>query len=255
MVSRRKTNTLAEVWGQSFGDRLAIRESSQHSQCWICVRHKYIIRKLSKDRLACGLQLKEYEHHLSQQYQDRTIYWSDRSASRLPRLPNGNRIISIICDAMDHSKYRYPRSPIFASKEFSGCVRPCLDATAVVIHGYLVLMGLSETWTKKDSSWSTELLFNALDRLADQTDYRDADICLQSDNCVRETKNNTLLRAGAYLVGTHRCHSFTMKFLMSGHSHEDIDQLFSMVSNRIERCPELPTPFHFVELLRDFLQI
>lgn len=139
MVSRRKTNTLAEVWGQSFGDRLAIRESSQHSQCWICVRHKYIIRKLSKDRLACGLQLKEYEHHLSQQYQDRTIYWSDRSASRLPRLPNGNRIISIICDAMDHSKYRYPRSPIFASKEFSGCVRPCLDATAVVIHGYLVL--------------------------------------------------------------------------------------------------------------------
>lgn len=153
---------------------------------------------------------------------------------------------------MDRSKYRYPRSPIFASKEFSGCNRPCLDATAVVVHGYLILVGLSETWTKKDSSWSTELLFHALDRLSDQTDYRDADICLQSDNCVRETKNNTLMRAGAYLVGTHRCKSFTMKFLMSGHSHEDIDQLFSMISNRIERCPDLPTPFSFVDLLRDF---
>lgn len=160
--------------------------------------------------------------------------------------------MSIICDAMDHSKYRYPRSEVFTSKEFGGFVRPSLDATAFIIHGYLIFVGLSETFTKKDSSWSTELLYHSLDLLSKQIDLREVDLVLQSDNCIRETKNNTLTRAAAYLVGTRRCRTFTLKFLMSGHSHEDIDQMFSMFSNVIEQNKELHTPLDFVKLLRDY---
>ena len=242
------------MWANDFGDKLAIRERSQHSQCWICVRHKLIIRKLSKDKISRQLQLKAYERHLETQYKDRICYWSDRSASRLPRLPCGGQTVSIICDAMDHSKYRYPRSEVFSSKEFGGFVRPSLDATAIIIHGYLIFVGLSEAFTKKDSSWSTDLLYHSLDLLSMQIDLREVDLNLQSDNCVRETKNNTLTRAAAYLVGTRRCRSFTLKFLMSGHSHEDIDQMFSMFSNVIEQKKELHTPWAFVQLLRQYFE-
>ena len=77
---------------------------------------------------------------------------------------------------------------------------------------------------------------------------------LQSDNCIRGTKNNTLTRAAAYLVGTRRCHSFTLKFLMSGHSHEDIDQMFSMFANVIEQNKDLHTPADFVQLLRHYFE-
>ena len=252
MLRDLKAHTFSQVWSQSFGNRLSIRERSQHSQCWVCVRHKMIIKKLSADRWGREAQLREFEAHLSVQYRDRIDYWEDRMASRLPRLPDGSRKVCIIMDAMDHSKYRYPRSEVFQSKEFSSCIRPSLDATAVIVHGHMILVALSEAFTRKDSSWCCELLYHAIHRLSLKMDVREIDFTLQSDNCIRETKNNTLVRAAAFLVGSHRCRSFSMKFLQSGHSHEDIDQMFSMFANVIEQHRELHTPFAFLTLLRNY---
>lgn len=245
---------IAEVWSQSFGNSLGIRQSTQHSHCAVCMRHKMLIKKLASDSRARQLQLALYQKHLTCQYNDRACYWMNRASSRLPYQPSGNKKLSVITDAIDHTKFKYPRSKVFGSKEFSGVVRPSMDFSAMISHGHCLLFALSEPWVKKDSSWCSELLCHSLNLLSARgLDLRSTEVYLQADNTSRECKNNTLCRLGGVLVGCHQLKHFQLDFLMTGHSHEDVDQLFSQVSNLIEAHQELHTPSDFQKVLESWL--
>jgi hypothetical protein len=199
-------------------------------------------------------QVQDFEFHLLQQYRDRTIYWSNRAVSRIPMQPSGCRKLCVVTDAIDHNKFRYPRSRIFGSKEFASTVRPTMDMTCVIAHGYHIMLALSEPFVPKNSSWCTELLSHMLDRLgARGVDLRTTELHIQSDNCSRETKNNTLTRWAALMTSSHKLKRIQMDFLVSGHSHEDIDAFFAGVSNLIESCPELHEPGQFIRALEQWL--
>ena len=236
----------------AFGHKLAIRPAGTHAQCGICVRHKLLLKKLTNDRAAKQRQLEEYESHLDRQYRDRSLYWSSRGLSRLSILPDGNRSVTIVTDAIDHSKFRYPRSHAVAvSKELSGFIRPSMDLSAVLAHGQSIALYMSEPWVRKDSSWCSEILCHTLTMLP--FDLRETEIVLQADNCSRECKNNSLTRLAGLLTGMRRCRRFEMRFLATGHSHEDVDQLFSTMAAAIERCPEVHVPSQFQDLLESWL--
>lgn len=229
-----------EVWGSSF-TKMAIRRVSQHSTCSTCTRHKMILKRLSSDKRARAMQMLEYQKHLVRQYQDRVKYWQARARSRLGMQPSGVSTITLVVDGMDKSKYRYPRSAVCSSKEFAGLVRPALDVSAIICHGYNVVVACSEPYVPKSSSWTTELIAHALSKVASQTDVRSCQIHIQMDNCGRENKNNTVCRFAGMMTGSGRCHSCLLSFLESGHSHEDIDQFFSTLSNLIEGRREIHT--------------
>lgn len=196
-----------------------------------------------------------FGRHLALQYQDRVEYWKCRSNSRMRQpLPDGYLHISAIADGMDHGKYALPRHGIFDSKEFQGFQRPVLDATAIICHGYSVMVYLSQPTTAKDSSFSMEAILHTLDQLAAEgIDLRKVCLQLQADNTTREVKNNTTLRGAGSLVATHRVHSVRVCHLMSGHSHEDIDQFFSTLTAVLASNPELETAEDFKRVLSTFL--
>ena len=136
----------------------------------------------------------EYATHLRRQYADRTEYWKARTRSRLPLLPAGDQSVCFIVDGHDHSKYRYPRDPMFSSKEYSGFVRPCLDSTACITHGQGILMLLSEPFVKKDSSWTAEVIAHSLNRLAEVADLRRMEVLCQADKLITPVaKSRTIL--------------------------------------------------------------
>lgn len=151
-----------------------------------------LIKKLASDSRARQLQLALYQKHLTCQYNDRACYWMNRASSRLPYQPSGNKKLSVITDAIDRTKFKYPRSKVFGWKEFSGVVRPSMDFSAMISHGHCLLFALSEPWVKKDSSWCSELLCHSLNLLSARgLDLRSTEVCLQADNTSRECKNNT----------------------------------------------------------------
>ena len=201
-----------EVWGSSF-TKMAIRRVSQHSTCSTCTRHKMILKRLSSDKRARAMQMLEYQKHLVHQYQDRVKYWQARARSRLGMQPSGVSTITLVVDGMDKSKYRYPRSAVCSSKEFAGLVRPALDVSAIICHGYNVVVACSEPYVPKSSSWTTELIAHALSKVASQTDVRSCQIHIQMDNCGRENKNNTVCRFAGMMTGSGRCHSCLLSFL------------------------------------------
>ena len=193
-----------------------------------------------------------YMVHLQRQYADRVAYWGARSVSRLLALPCGRKSICLITDGIDHSKFRVPRTALVASKEFHGMVRPCLDMTAVIAHGHHVLTVATLPHVRKDASFVTDLLAHSLHLIAESTDIRGAEIIVQSDNTSRECKNNVTARFGGTLVGSHKIHRLEFRYLVSGHSHEDIDQHFSAIGSYLEAQTELDTPSDFIQALEAF---
>ena len=246
---------IAQVWTSAFGAKLAIRPETQHKQCGICVRHKTILKKLGADRLAREGQMNQYQLHLKRQFNDRSVYWSNRAQSRLRQLlPCGTLTLSCIIDGIDHSKLKFPRSMIILSKEMSGFLRPSMDMVGCICHGYGIWMINTLPHVAKDSCLTIDILTHMLHCLSvDGLDCRSADLRLQSDNTTRETKNNVTLRWLSCLVGSHRLRRGELNCLSTGHSHEDIDQVFSIVTNTIQREKELHQPSDFCAALERLL--
>ena len=251
----RPQHSTHKVWAESFSTRLGIRPASQHAECSVCQRHKLIIKKLGDDSRARSAQIGEYAKHLKLQFADRTCYWASRSLSRLGTLlPAGFYSLTVVLDGIDHSKFKYPRSRAMTSKQFSVYQRPAMDTHGVICHGVGAFLALSEPFTAKDSSWCCDLLLHALHRASiSGRDLRQFEICMQADNTSRECKNNTLLRLMALLCGTSKIKRAECRFLMSGHSHEDLDQWFSTIASLIEASAELHTPQEFISLLASHL--
>ena len=128
-----------------------------------------------------------------------------------------------------------------------------MDATAVIAHGYGILMALSEPFIRKDSSWSCELIAYVVNQISETSDIRKMELICQADNTSREVKNNTLTRMAGYLIGSRRLKRMELRFLQSGHSHEDVDAWFSVLSNLLESKKHLETPEDFQQVLQEFL--
>jgi hypothetical protein len=58
---------------------------------------------------------------------------------------------------------------------------------------------------------------------------------LQADNCFKENKNKFVLAFCALLVLIGWFHDVYLSFLPKGHTHEDIDQLFSVLRKSMSR--------------------
>lgn len=246
-----------QVWSTTFANKLAVRPETQHKQCGVCIRHKAIMRLLGSDRNGRDSQMKQFSLHLRKQYMDRCVYWALRSQSRLKELlPNGTRVISMIVDGLDHSKVKFPRSQLIqCSKDMQGFQRPNMDLVACLIHGHGVLLTLTLPHVAKDSNLTADILHHAVHRVIESgVDARLVDLHLQADNTTRETKNNCTLRALASLVATHRLKRGQLSCLRTGHSHEDVDQYFSCISDAIQKHRELHHPQAFIDMFTEMHQ-
>jgi hypothetical protein len=58
---------------------------------------------------------------------------------------------------------------------------------------------------------------------------------IQADNCTRENKNIYMFALCAALVGLGYFQEVQLCFLIVGHTHEDIDQHFSIILNTLKR--------------------
>ena len=133
-------------------------------------------------------------------------------------------------------------------------VRPRLSSTTIIAHGHLVRTALSMPMLPSNSSKSTELIAHTLSSIAASYDLRCCTVDCQGDNAAKELKNVTTLRFGAMLTALHHCAGFNLCMLSSGHSHEDVDHLFSMASAWYDRHAELPDPGAFRDCLNTFYQ-
>ena len=116
------------------------------------------------------------------------------------------------------------------------------------------MMGITEADVKKDSNTSIELLAHALEKLAASGVRLEAtDLVVQADNTCRECKNNPMIRFLAAQVSCGHLRSATMSYLRSGHSHEDIDQVFGRLAQHIMKVKRIETSDDLCDVVQDFV--
>ena len=57
---------------------------------------------------------------------------------------------------------------------------------------------------------------------------------IQADNCSRENKNQYMFALCATIVGLRYFTEVYLSFLLVGHTHEDIDQKFNVISSTLK---------------------
>lgn len=244
-----------QVWQTDFEHLLRIRFFSHHSRCSQCVKHRLIIKKLGHCPPARRAQHEMLQRHLRRQLRDRQLYWGARAVSRLSATTLGSCQITMILDSMGAQRHSWPRSQCMAAKEFSSFNRPRLANTTLIIHGFAVVTALSSHLVPTNASRSIEILAGGLTMLHQRgIDLTTIFLNVQADNCCKEVKNNGTIRFLAMKTALHCLGGAEVNFLTSGHSHEDIDALFSVIGSEVESCKELWTPQDFQQCLEKFMQ-
>ncbi|CAK9111173.1 FO synthase subunit 1, partial [Durusdinium trenchii] len=242
--------TFWTVWKVEY-PHLKFRPVSTHTLCATCVHHKLMLRSLSQYILARKKQLELFTLHLKRQYEDRQAYWTLRANSRLRTFGH----IVLIIDGMDQCKFCWPRSHLMRAKDLSLFQRPKLHITGLIVHGWSLCFSISNSDHPKDSSVSAELICHALTVLSRKCLLRDTYVHVVSDNTSRETKNNTVLRLLAALTLHGVIHGASLRNLRSGHSHEDIDQVFgSLALFLVKQGKDVQTPDGFVSIIKRFAE-
>lgn len=242
-------STFWSTWHTEF-PHLRFRPASLHAQCAECVRHKLLIRELSQHMLARQRQSQLYSEHLTSQYRDRLRYWSLRGESRL----HVETSLVVMIDGMDQCKFMYPRSAVCRSKDMTNMQRPRLHVSACLAHGFALMFATSGHDHPKDASSCVEILAHLLTRLkAAGINLARLHLHIQADNTTRELKNCTTLRFLSSLVSAGVLKGATLAHLRSGHSHEDLDQIFgSLALYLVKHSRQAETPSDFIEIIQRF---
>lgn len=240
---------MIEVWLSEF-PMLRFRQASQHATCSVCVRHRVMVKALGSHMRARTEQIRLFHEHLRAQYMDRCLYYQRKSWSRMK-----GSAVCVIADGMDQTKFSLPRSAVLQGKEFSTMQKVKLHIALAICHGRFILFSISNADCKKDPNASIELLSHGLTLLQRQgQDLPTTDLYLQHDNCCREFKNNSGLRWAASQVSGANLRSICCSYLRTGHTHEDVDQIFGTLSKFMLKQRKLQTPGDVQAMIEAFLK-
>ncbi|XP_041478017.1 uncharacterized protein LOC121425955 [Lytechinus variegatus] len=208
------------VWRKEMS-HISIPKVNRFSKCDICTTLKTNIEKTT-DKVARQTLYQQREIHLEQQKNERHKYYKHIQKAR--REPT--KYMSIIVDGMDQKATSIPRF-YRQSKSTSSAWKLQSHITGALVHGRGTHLFVDLKEFPHDSNLTTNILLNIL-RKYDKT-LPDV-LYLQMDNCGRENKNQCVIALCALLVELNVFRKVKIGFLMKGHTHEDVDQLFSRVS-------------------------
>ena len=247
--------TFSRAWYHSWFKVLRLKFPSDHSCCQTCfeLREKTyrtwapLHQKLHWARM--------WRDHLRDQYMDRVLYWNLRFVSR----SFDSTVLVIIIDSMDRKKavwpkYAFNRKPheIEALKP-----RPRMTVTGGVAHGWCTGIFIAQETLTHGSNAYVEVLCQLLDKVAElcrvQGRRFPVHLVLQADNTVAQTKNQYAAAFCSQMVGMQKFSTVTLNFLMVGHTHEDIDQLFALICQYVIRRHRWQTPEEFMRIVQESL--
>ena len=220
----------SRIWSEQF-PHVKISEYKPLSGCKICSELRTALRncKSLEERTALKLRRK---NHLDEVRVERRAYHKTRAEASKP----GSNVISIIIDAMDQSKTDIMKT---ASKIPGDENYPRLRTAVlgVKVHGkeQSNYVYLSHPDIPHGANFCLQGLYSTLEKVG--FDNLPDTLRLQLDNTVKDNKNKHVFTSLALLVKTGVFKEIYVSFLPVGHTHEDIDQLFSRISAMLKGKP------------------
>ena len=240
-------STFQRVWRHCFAKILKIRAYGTHSVCNTCTELKHKMHTAVTHSGRCQMA-EDYAKHLEKTWRDRHVYWRLRGASQVGS-PADRDWLTIIVDGADQAKFRVMKSVTWP-KSIEGEHRPQMKVVGALAHGHEMSFNFVEENVPKGSTLTIEVLVQCLERVIGQSlTATPPNLWVQVDNCGGENKNRHLLRFLSVLVDRGIFRSCVLSFLQVGHTHEDIDGIFGIMSRGIQHMTEWDAPYQMAEQL------
>ena len=227
---------------------LPVRRVGQHSRCTDCAKY-HMMRKKADCKRDRDRIVKAYSNHLRQIFQDRTC-WARMEATAeatikgITATADGSDHLLLVVDGMDEAKFKVPRC--VPAAKLSDLWRPTLHFTGALIGGMLEYYAISEPDQKKDCNSTLTIIGRCVD-LAESILRRQgrslpAHMTLLLDNTARENRHAYVKMWAAAAVATNRFRSITCCYVWVGHTHNRLDQRFSVLAAKLKAAVSLQSP-------------
>lgn len=223
-------------------DKLRIRKAGAHATCDQCLALKKAIRSATFPQ-ARQHAVERYTEHILLQWLDRQVYWHAQTLSSSLRaaLVSGQtfrnlaRSMSQAClivDGIDQAKFRIPRI-LQKGHSLDKLLRPALHVQGAWCHGFGYHLAVSDADMKKDTNNNVEVIARMLSELCTAHGGLPASLHLQQDNTSRECKNQHMMCFAAKVVALGVLESITLAYLITGHTHENLDGTFGQLTVKL----------------------
>ena len=249
---------LRRVYHQSWGAILGFRAVGQHARCKECARLAKT-RRDDPDLAARQVANNEYKVHLRRVFAMRKVDMRFSTLSKMSCEPGctiSNRCLHIRIDGLDQAKGRCPRN-LENSKRWSELWRPQLHIVGCVVEGLFETYWVMDADVRKDSGMECTCLSLAIGRaqqvLAERGLGLPEFLSIKYDNTAREGKNQIVAKWMSLVQHRGVFRQVQDGSGEPGHSHDPLDQRFSVIASHLAMCKVLQTPGDFVNNIRKSL--
>ena len=254
-------NTFLRAFSDSRA-KLRIRKAGTHAMCDRCLALKKAVRTAMYPQ-ARQQAVEQYTEHILLQWLDRQAYWHAQSLSLSLRqalqsvrtFENLARSMSQAClivDGIDQAKFRVPRV-LQKGHSLDKLPRPALHVQGAWCHGFAYHLAVADADMKKDTNNNIEVIARLLSELSDAHGGLPASLHLQQDNASRECKNQHMVRFAAKVVALRAFESVTLAYLITGHTHENLDGTFGQITVKLS-AREFSDDVEVVTILQELLR-
>lgn len=227
------------------GRKIRLRKWIKFTKCDECVGFRERHREATTSAQRDEIKKNEAAHHAFVR-RERESYWARRDLGRDPR--TRQTALSLIIDAADQGAYA---SPYFYERthETQGTWRVPIHLMACISHGRRTYAYTFAENIKHGSNLTIEVLFRVLIDTLEREQKLPPVLYLQLDNTTKQCKSRYILGFLALLVHFGVFEKVVLSFLPVGHTHEDIDQIFSRLAVYL-RKHNVRNQFELLEALK-----
>jgi hypothetical protein len=191
----------------------------------VCSLFKELWAKCRHESFELRAEIKELRRrHLAGQYNERIEYYTAREMS----FANPEHILCMIVDAMTETSTSVPMQRRESKGLAASKIRLKTQLVGALVHGPEGFYGYTVNGLK-GARTTVEVVHRTLMKLSKTRTVWPANFVLQLDNTTAENKNHTVMAYAAWLVATGVFETVQVRFLMVGHTHEDIDGYFGLL--------------------------
>ena len=222
---------------------IRIRKYLRFAKCDDCVDFR-ARRDATREKLAREQIKKEEVKHHDFVTGERDSYYKRAGLGAT----DPKRYFSLIIDGSDNSQYW---SPYFREKTSStqSAWKVGLHVMGAVVHGRRAYAYTILDTCPLGSNVTIDILHRVMKAELDRTGTLPRTMFLQLDNTTRQCKSKFVIAWLHYLIQVGIFDDIYVSFLPKGHTHEDIDQMFSCIAKYL-RGHDCPSPRAFAICIR-----
>ena len=226
--------------------KCVIRKWMPFAKCTTCCTLREKLQETIDPKTRRELQ-KKHKDHVLEMMKERSKYWTMREmALRYPK-----RLLSVIIDGADNGEHALPHFGR-KSKASSEAFKSKLHVIGVIAHHRDSYVYTCPGHVKQGHNVTIQALWETIDDIKQKQGELPDNLHVQLDNTTKQNKGRFLAAFCEALAEMGVFKRVYFSYLPVGHTHEDIDQMFSRFSIRLRKHNALSRQGFAKQIQRSF---